>query len=188
MSTYDYLKSLIRDKNVASVTPSSGYTVRKATRKIDFSRDLYIIEYGPGTGVFADHLLSHMTDNSRLIMIELNAAFADKLKENEDPRVSVHEASATEVEAIAGEYGITKADYILSGIPFSFLQDEEKHQILEASHRLLKPGGFFLAYQTSSHLKKPLEQHFSEVHTTYEFRNIPPMCIYEARKASSESG
>ncbi len=187
MSTYHYLKSLIRDKNVASVTPSSGFTVKKATRKIDFSRDNIIIEYGPGTGVFADYMLERMTPDSRLIMIELNSGFAQKLRDIGDPRVSVHEASAESVEEIAEKQGVNRADYILSGIPFSFLQDDVKHGILAASCRLLADEGYFLAYQTSSHLKKALQQHFSQVHTTYEFRNIPPMCIYEACKQDSES-
>ncbi|MCH8568601.1 MAG: methyltransferase domain-containing protein [Balneolales bacterium] len=181
MSTIAYLKSLLKDKNVASVTPSSSFTIKKTTRNIDFSKDVTIIEYGPGTGVFAEFLLKHISPGSRLIMIEMNVDFVHQLKHLKDDRVSVHHASAEQVEAIALEHGLQKVDYILSGIPFSFLDEKVKNRILAATVRLLHPEGIFLAYQTSSHLKESLQSHFSHVETCYEIRNIPPMCIYEAR-------
>ena len=180
MSTIAYLKSLVNDKNVASVTPSSRYTIRKTLRKVDFSQDITIIEYGPGTGVFAEYLLQKMTRGSKLIMIELNPQFIEILKKIDDPRVSLHQDSAEHVERIALEHGLSQVDYVLSGIPFSFLPPEIKDNILAASVRLIKPGGYFLAYQTSSHLKEALKKHFGSVNTGLELRNIPPMCIYEA--------
>lgn len=180
MSTLAYLKSLLTDKNVASVTPSSRYTVRKAVRQIDFSRDITVIEYGPGTGVFADYMLKRMTPDSRLIMIELNAEFISILNKIDDPRAVVHQGSAEQVERIALEHGLSQVDYILSGIPFSFLPPEVKNTILAASARLIRPGGYFLAYQTSTHLEEALRHHFGTVTTRLELRNIPPMCIYEA--------
>lgn len=188
MSTLAYLKSLIKDRNVASITPSSRYTVRKVTRKIDFSRDLTIVEYGPGTGVFAEYLLEKMSPASRLIMIELNPDFAEILRRINDPRVSVHQESAEQAEAIAHSCGAQQADYILSGIPFSFLPPPVKDRILSATHRLLREDGYFLAYQTSTHLKEPIRKHFGKVDVSFEIRNIPPMCIYEAQKNGQMPG
>ncbi len=181
MSTIAYLKSLVRDKNVASITPSSSFTVKKATQKIDFSRDIVIVEFGPGTGVFADYLLKKMTPESTLIMIELNPEFAKQLRTIDDKRAHVHEASAEKVGEIVKEHGFEKVDYFLSGIPFSFLDDEIKTAILTTSSGLLKGDGYFLAYQTSGHLKEPLGRAFDDVQTSFEIRNIPPMTIYEAR-------
>jgi len=185
MSTIAYLRSLIKDKNVASVTPSSIFTVKKATRKIDFSKDITVVEYGPGTGVFADYLLRQMSAGSKLIMIELNADFAEELGKIQDERAYVHQASAEAAEQILEGYGLESVDYFLSGIPFSFLDEETKNAILSTSYKLLKPGGYFLAYQTSSHLKESLANHFDAVDTSFEIRNIPPMCIYEASKNSA---
>lgn len=180
MSTITYLKTLFKDRNVASITPSSSFTVKKATRAVDFSRDITIVEYGPGTGVFSEFLLKNMTPGSRLIMIELNKTFADVLCGIQDERVSVYNESAGQVSDIVLNEGLDAIDYILSGIPFSFLDDSTRNDILEQSSRLLQPDGRFLAYQTSTHLKKPLQQYFKLVSTRFEWRNIPPMCIYEA--------
>lgn len=180
MGTLTYIKNLIKDRNVASVTPSSIFTVKKATKRIDFSKNITLVEFGPGTGVFSKYLLDNMTSGSRLIMIELNKTFVDVLYGIDDGRVSVYNESAEAVEDIVFNEGLTGVDYILSGIPFSFLDAETRNRILKASANLLDKEGKFIAYQTSGHLKKPLEKHFRNISTEYEFRNLPPMCIYEA--------
>jgi phospholipid N-methyltransferase len=182
MSTLKYLKTLVRDRNVASITPSSSFTVKKATRSIDFTKDNVIVEFGPGTGVFSEYLLQHLSPASKLIMIELNQDFAEILFGIQDERVSVYNDSAEAIDEILANEGLSQADYILSGIPFSFLDADIKKGILSKSASFLSDEGAFLAYQTSSHLKKYLEQHFPNVKVSYEWRNIPPMCIYEARK------
>jgi phosphatidylethanolamine/phosphatidyl-N-methylethanolamine N-methyltransferase len=181
MGTFTYLKTLVADKNVASITPSSSFTIKKATRAMDFSKDMVVVEFGPGTGVFSEYLLKKMTAGSKLIMIELNKDFADILHGIQDERVSVYNESAEKLVDILGDEDVSTVDYFLSGIPFSFLDEATKDRILSRSAKFLNPDGFFLAYQTSSHLKKPLLRHFKTVDVSYEWRNLPPMCIYEAR-------
>ncbi len=182
MSTFLYIKNFLSDKNVASVTPSSSACVRHVCRKIDFRKRLTVFEYGPGNGVFSRYLLDHMTGDSRLILIELNARFAALLKQWKDPRMSVVEESAEAALRIAEDMNIESADYVISGIPFSFLNESQKQDVLRETYALLKPGGKFLAYQTSGHLKNPVRKVFGNLRTEVELRNIPPMLIYEARK------
>jgi phospholipid N-methyltransferase len=75
-----------------------------------------------------------------------------------------------------------KVDYIISGIPFSFLDEAVQAEILQKSREILRSGGQFLAYQTSGHLKDPLQMVFGNVHSEWEWRNIPPMTVYQAIK------
>ena len=184
MSTLSYIKNFLTDKNVASVTPSSAACVKHVCKKIDFTQKISIFEYGPGTGVFSRYLLDHMTEDSRLILIELNSNFVEKLREEfVDERVNIFDDSAEEVATIAENLEIEKADYVLSGIPFSFLEDDQKLNVLQQTYDLLRAGGKFLAYQTSGHLKAPIRKIFGQVHTELELINIPPMLIYEALKS-----
>ena len=182
MSTYSYLKNFLRDKNVASVTPTSQKCVKHVCKNINFQNDNIIIEYGPGTGVFSKYLLSKLTRDSRLILLETNHDFFQQLKEINDPRLEVYHESVENVMDIVGSRMIEKVDYIISGIPFSFLDELVKNEILKHSAELLKKGGKFLAYQTSGHLKDPLRKVFGNLHTEFEIMNIPPMMIYEAVK------
>lgn len=90
MSTFSYLKNLLRDKNIGSVTPSSFFGVRKICDRIDFSQKILIIEYVPGTGVFRKYLLSRMTKDSQLLLIENNRSFVSELKKINDERIKIY--------------------------------------------------------------------------------------------------
>lgn len=187
MDTFTYLKNFIRDRNVASITPTSSFCVRKVCNKINFDRSELIVEYGPGTGVFTNYLLRRMRNDARLILIERNKNFNAILEKNfHDPRVTIVNGSAENILNTLMERRECKADCILSGIPFMLLPKDIKHRILVNTYQALKKGGKFLVYQTcfqtENHLKVHLDQYFPLVRTKFEFLNIPPLRVYEAIK------
>jgi phospholipid N-methyltransferase len=180
MSTLTYLKSFFKDKDVASVTPTSRFCVRHVCQPINFSKDITIVEYGAGAGVFADYLLENMSAASTLIMFETNALLFEKLQDRDDPRIECYQQSVEYVDEVVSEELIGKVDYIISGIPFSFLDEAVQADILQKSREILRSEGHFLAYQTSGHLKEPLQRVFGNIQTEWEWRNIPPMTVYQA--------
>lgn len=180
MSKIDFLKTFIKDKDVASVTPTSKHCVKKVCTNINFSTDFTLVEYGPGDGVFPKYILNKMSTNSRLILIEANQDFAAHLQDSiNDPRVEIHNKLAGEVESVLNPEDIGNVDYVLSGIPFSFLNKERKREVLRATKNILKDGGLFLAYQTSGHLKKPVMEVFGNYETDFVPLNIPPYFVYK---------
>ncbi|MDI6402065.1 rRNA adenine N-6-methyltransferase family protein [Balneolaceae bacterium ANBcel3] len=180
MSTVSYIKNFIKDRRVASITPTSRYTIERVCQRIDFSKSLKIIEYGPADGVFTKKILEKMTPDSVLAAIEINKNFCQQLHAIEDTRLHVFNESVEHVDRVIEELGWNEVDYIISGVPFSFISDDIKTEILKRSAEVLNGDGMFLAYQTSSHLKPFLSKQFKEVDTEYEIRNIPPMCVYTA--------
>jgi len=182
MSTFSYLKSFFNDKDVASVTPTSKYCMRRVCKPIDFSRDITVVEYGAASGVFARFMLPKMTVGSKILLFETNDLLFEELKGIDDDRLSFYNDSVEYVTQLLPDQMIGKVDYIISGIPFSFLDEEAKMSVLSQSAKLLKGGGEFLAYQTSGHLEEPLKKAFGNVQTEWEWRNIPPMTVYEAVK------
>lgn len=186
MGTYSYIKNFLKDRKVASITPTSRYTIRRICQHIDFSKDIRILEYGPADGVFTKVLLQKLTPGSELVAIETNQDFAKELELIDDSRLTIKNCSAEEVETITAELNWKSVDYIISGIPFSFIKKEAKNAILKHSASLIAEVGGFLGYQTSSHLKPFLENYFSNVQTEMEYLNIPPMCIYIATNDGSK--
>lgn len=179
----DFFKTFVKDRDVASIVPTSMRCVKKVCTNIDFSRDLVIVEYGPGNGVFSKYILERLTPDSRLILIEANEDFVSQLKKQiSDPRVEIHNILAGDVEKTLDPDLIGKVDYVLSGIPFSFLKKDRKLAVLNATKAILRPGGKFLAYQTSGHLKKPVQEVFGNLETDFEPLNIPPYLIYKVVK------
>lgn len=167
---------------MASVTPTSRFCVRTVCQPIDFSKDQIIVEYGAGAGVFSHYLLDNMTPDSQLHLFETNDILFNKLRQINDKRASFYDQSVEYVNDLLPKDIIGKVDFIISGIPFSFLDTEVKSSILDQSYRLLHDGGEFLAYQTSGHLEDPLRDTFGNVKTSWEWRNIPPMTVYVAEK------
>jgi len=190
INTLYYLKNLITDIHVASVTPTSRFGVEKVLEKIDFQKNKLILEYGPGTGNFTEPLLKNMTENSKLIAIEKNSDFCRVLQRSiQDPRLVLFEDSAENVLDIlksCNGAGDLKADCIISGIPFSLLSKKRKMAILKNTHAALKKGGKFLAYQAFFQfpdiLKIPLEELFGDVQAQYYMFSLPPLLILEAVK------
>lgn len=183
MGTISYLKTLVRDPGVASITPSSRYAVEKVCSYLDFSRANTVVEFGPGLGVFTEYLLKRMPKDSVLIAIERNHDFAEVLlKRFSDSRLVVHAASAEDVLNFVAE---RSADYVISGIPFSLITPPEREKILANTARCLNPEGGFITYQVfpppaslDNFLRKPMESYFRVEKKGYELRNIPPLRIY----------
>lgn len=180
MSTIKFIKNFLRDPDVASITPTSRRVIRKVCSHIDFDRDITIVEYGPGDGVFSRYFLDRMTPGSKLIMVENNEDFATHLKETiTDSRVRIIHGRAGDVVDYLKPEEVGQVDYVVSGIPFSFLKRDRKIVVLEATQAILKPEGRFLAYQTSGHLKKPVMEVFGNYSTEFELLCLPPYFIYE---------
>ena len=186
MGTLTYIKTLIKDPSVASVTPSSRFAVQRVCSFIDFRRAALVVEYGPGLGVFTEYLLGRMGPQCRLIAIERNRRFSEHLVHRlRDPRLHVVTGSAEEIGDLVDA---RSADYVISGIPFSLLHTRVKERILHGTALVLKEEGRFLTYQAfpppaslDSYLRKPMELHFDLVGTAYELRNLPPLRIYAGR-------
>lgn len=183
--TLSYIKNFIRDRDVAAIAPSSSFLVERVCKWIDFDEPAVIVEYGPGNGVFSEYIIDHMTEDSTLILVESNPDFVEMLEEAtaDDPRVVVVQDLAQNIREILTNLGVEEVDYVVSGIPFSFLDEPVKEDLLEQTRSVLADDGKFLVYQNYNHLEKPLRKHFSTVTTEREFRNIPPtMRAYKACK------
>ena len=77
MSRRSFLREFFKaNRMVGSVLPSSRFLSGKMLAPIDFSKSKVVVELGPGTGVFTKALLKAMPQDSQLLVIELNEAFA----------------------------------------------------------------------------------------------------------------
>lgn len=178
-----FIETYLKDaKGVAAIAPTSRFGVRKVLSKIDFSKRSVIVEYGPGDGVFSKEILKHMTDDSKLILIETNDEFVKELQSISDQRLFVFRESAENISKVLSHAGEKNADYVISGIPFSHIPDKVKHEIIKNTHTSLNSGGKFLIYQYSHKIRPFLRHTFSDIKSTIEPRNVFPLFINEAIK------
>jgi phospholipid N-methyltransferase len=164
---------------LGSFIPSSRFLIRTLLGEMDFDRARVIVEYGPGVGTFTLAMLARMRADATLLALETNREFVDFLQgSTPDPRLKVIHGSAATVEDALKEHRLGKADYVISGIPFSTLPAAEREAVLHATHAVLKPNGAFLVYQFSPMVLASLRQVFSQVRRGFQPLNMPPAQLF----------
>jgi phospholipid N-methyltransferase len=164
---------------LGSFMPSSRFLIRTLLGEIDFARARLIVEYGPGVGSFTHAMLARMRADARLVALETNAEFVAFLRRSTpDQRLKVVHGSASIVEHALAGLGGGRADYVISGIPFSTLPAGEREAVLHATRTVLQPNGVFLVYQFSPMVLASLRQVFSQVRRSFQPLNMPPAQLF----------
>lgn len=172
-----------KNSKVGSVTPSSSFLAKKMLKNIDFSKDIVVVEHGPGTGVFTKKIVQKLSPNSKLFVFELNRDFVATLKrEIHDDRVKIICDSSANLQKYLAEDNITEVDYIVSSLPLSIIPKEIRESIVEESYKSLKTDGIMTQFQYSQQCKGIFKHYFPSVKVEFTPLNFPPAFVYVCRK------
>jgi len=168
---------------VGSIIPSSDKLIAHMLSRTDWDNTRLFVEYGPGVGTFAPHILKALRPDATYIAIDTNSDFIDYLGATiQDSRFRPILGSAADVEAIVRDSGFDHADYVLSGLPFSTLPAGVGPAIAAATGRVIRPGGAFLVYQFRAKVRDFIAPHFGRIEHAIEYWNIPPCYLFWAWK------
>jgi phospholipid N-methyltransferase len=166
-------------KQLGSIIPSSRYLVNNLLSRIDWPSAKVIVEYGPGIGNMTQEILKRMSPDATLVAIEMNPEFVKFIeRECHDPRLRVVCGSASDVRAILAKLQLQRADYVISGIPYTTMPASVRQRILADTHELLQPQGGFLIYQFTRTVLPYLQPIFGNVQQYFEPRNILPARLF----------
>ena len=178
MKTKLYIKELVKDKNVGAVTSTSEHVVKKLVEKINFKNAEIIVEYGPGNGVITRILLDNMKPNAGLYVFETNKNFIDNLSQIKDNRLFIINDDAENAKFILkNKYQVESVDYIISTIPFTFIEKRKRRKIIYKSFSLLNESGRFITYQYSWLIFNLIKRRFKSVQWKFVLLNLPPAFI-----------
>jgi phospholipid N-methyltransferase len=164
---------------LGSIVPSSPFLVKDIMAQVDWDRARVLVEFGPGVGTLTREALKRMRYDAVLVVIELNADFVEYLKSTiRDPRLRVIHGSAAHVRRILSEQGLAPADYIISSLPYSLLQEDQRREIVAESRNALKARGSLLVFQYNRTLLPYLKSSFSSVRLGFQLFNILPALIF----------
>lgn len=175
-----FLKGFIKHPvMVGSIIPSSDTLIEHMLSRVDWARCQLFVEYGPGVGTFTPHILKRLAPDATYLAIDLNPDFIDYLGETvTDNRFRAVLGSAADVEQIVADSGFEKADYVLSGLPFSTLPEGVGPAIAAGTHRVLNSGGAFLVYQFRARARDFMSPHFTRIDDGFEWWNVPPCFLF----------
>ncbi|ACA40455.1 class I SAM-dependent methyltransferase [Lysinibacillus sp. fkY74-1] len=175
---------MFNPRSVGAILPSSKYLSKKMVKEIDFEQAEYIVEFGPGTGVFTENILKKRKQTTKVVLVENNKEFYTLLKARyiKEKNFVIIDSSAEYIEDILIENDIPYADYIISGLPFASLPKNVSSNILRNSLKVLKEDGLFITFQYTKFKLTFLESYFSKIDINREIRNFPPAYIMSCKK------
>jgi phosphatidylethanolamine/phosphatidyl-N-methylethanolamine N-methyltransferase len=134
---------LRRPRLTGAVAPSSPTLAQTMTAGLDLDRADVVGELGPGTGAITGAIPRQLAPGARLVVVELNPAFARRVADRyQGPAVEVVQGSAEDLATLV-PYPV---DVIVSGLPWTVMPHERQRRILDAAAGALSPSGRFSTF------------------------------------------
>lgn len=181
MEKFSFIKQYItKPRFIGAILPSSKYLANRMVEDINFEHAKYIVEYGPGTGVFTEMLIKKRNNDTVILLLEYNKEFYKLLKEKfkNEPNLHIINDSAEYIDKYLIQYNIPYLDYIVSGLPFTSLPQKVSSTILYKTQIYLKEGGKFFTFQYTLLKKDFIQQYFKNIYIKREFLNFPPAYVF----------
>jgi phosphatidylethanolamine/phosphatidyl-N-methylethanolamine N-methyltransferase len=183
MGSSSFLKEAINNlKTVGSVRPSSPSLSRAMAGPVNPRVKQIIIELGAGEGTITHYILRRMHPESRLLAFEINQNFLLQLKEINDPRITIVNDSAENLQRQLQRLRINEVDVIVSSLPLVLFEKELAERIIHSCYEALRRGGVFVQFHYSYLNKKMYERVFDRVRVRFILGNLPPAFVFRCKK------
>ncbi|PWC37572.1 phospholipid methyltransferase [Azospirillum sp. TSO35-2] len=168
---------------MGSVAPSSAALRRRITRHVRRDADELVVEFGGGTGPITGALLDSGIPADRLCSFEIDPALADHLRRRH-PDVTVFADDCRKAPELLGQARCGTVGTVVIGIPMITFPLAFQREVLDATFRILRPGGRFLLYSFMPH--SPLDRKALELtgeRLAFTPLNLPPASVWGYRRA-----
>ena len=186
MPKSSFLKQFFKQKKmVGSIAPSSRFLSAKMLNHLPLKQAKFIVELGPGNGVFTEKILAKMGDDSQLLVIELNEEFHKVLSTKiTHPNFNLFHDSADQLGVLLQKMGGDKADIIISSLPLANFPIDLRDSLLDIIQTFLKDDGYFVQFQYSLQAKKYIKKRFPNTKINFTPLNLPPAFVYSCQKTA----
>lgn len=171
-------KFLKHGTSIATVAPSSRFLARRMLKGIDWDAAQCIVELGAGTGPVTKELVRRIKPHTKLIIVELDPDFCDRLRAR-FPAADIVEGDACHLDELLADRGITKVDHVISGLPLPSFPQGLRESILASAARCLGDTGVFRQLTVMPYVYwRMYKKYFSEVRFGLVPLNVPPAGVY----------
>jgi phospholipid N-methyltransferase len=161
---------------LASVVPSAGAPV--------------VVELGPGTGAISAAIERRLPPEGRHLAIELDPELAAYLRATRAD-LDVIEGDAGHLRELLAGRGVTRADAVISGLPWALFDQAAQESILGQVAAVIGTEGAFTTFAylhgmplaAARRFRRTLRATFDEVVVSATvWRNLPPAFAYVCRR------
>lgn len=174
-----FSRFLSSPRKVGSITPSSRFLVEALLKPVPWQEVKNVVELGAGTGVVTEKI-QHLKNGSCQTIVFENDPYLSELLKKRYPQITVcSDAHRFREELLIHE--IKQVDCVVSCLPFTNFPQEKRNFILQEVKNGLKPGGIFVAFQYSLHIKSVLNQLYQQMEIRLVPLNLPLAFVYICR-------
>lgn len=188
------LHFLKNPREIGAICSSSKRLGKVITHNIGIEQAKYIVEIGPGFGVFTHEILKKKPKDSIFFALENNPKIAHILKKKiGSGGCEVLNENAIHILDIMRARSITSLDVVVSGLPWAIFSDEEQDTLLSCIYESLDNYGCFATFAyilptpQARLFRKKLYRYFQQVTiSNVVWKNFPPAYVYYCRKLPTE--
>lgn len=169
--------------SVGSITPSSRGLRKLVSDNIVCGPDQVVVEFGGGTGPITRAILEAGVPGERIYSFEIDDHLAHYLR-GHYPDVNVVHGDCRNVAETLGPDLVGKVGTVVIGIPMITLPLSVQKEVVEATFRVLPPGGRFILFTYT--LTSPLNQKalgLKGKRLGFTPKNVPPAHLWGYWKA-----
>ena len=179
-------EALRNPRDLSMATPTSWNIIRQLAALTPLGTKR-VLEIGPGTGRLPHMLLAsgRIDDKGLVGVIEMNMRFVEHMEKKfgNNPRVDIVKGRAEDLRHHHKElFGNEKVDRIYMSIPLSLMTEDQRQEILRASHEILADHGELIVYIVRD-ITASLRGVFNDVVTNNFYGNILPPLSYRVHRA-----
>jgi phospholipid N-methyltransferase len=181
---------LRRPTQVGAIAPSSPALVRTMIDSFDWQQARRVVEFGSGTGVFTEAIVTRLHPDARFFAIERSPELAAATRRR-CPSVTVHQDSVTNIAELCRRESFEHVDAIVCGLPWASFSESLQTEIIRAMMEVLAPGGRFATFAYWQGVLLPAGRRFNRrLRSTFPgvarsptaWRNLPPAFVYRCTK------
>lgn len=173
-----FKKFVTQGTSIATPAPSGRYLVKEMLKGIDFDTAKVVVELGAGTGPITDILLKKVKPHTRLIIVEIEADFCERLRRR-FPNAEIVQGDAAHLDQLLADRGIEKVDHLISGLPMPSIPHPVRKAIFASCAKSMGPDGVFRQLTVMPYVYWNLyRNYFSDVKFKLVPVNLPPAGVY----------
>jgi phosphatidylethanolamine/phosphatidyl-N-methylethanolamine N-methyltransferase len=175
---------------VGAIAPTSGAMADLLTRIVPLTGAPVVVELGPGTGAVTRVIDERLPREARHVAVELDPDMASFLARTH-PGLEVIQGDAVRLGPLLAEHGVTKADAVVSGLPWALFDDALQRSVVAQIADVVGADGAFTTFayrhglllSAARRFRRALHETFEEVVVSETvWHNVPPAFVYVCRR------
>lgn len=170
-------------RQLGTLAPISVKLSMKAAKAaiLNYKPGMPVVEIGAGTGRLTRALLACGVRPEDLTVVELDAEMCSFLQKTV-PNINVIQGNALNLETLISQENLKKVAVVVSAIPFMYLKEKVRMDLMEAAFSILKPQAKVIHVTYNPRSPLSFWKNIHQTRVANAWFNLPPGFVWQFAK------